>query len=861
MPITYNGVGTRYHGRANLEKRVAACHSCGRTVSLESYDTRLWFVVLFVPVIPLGRKRIVDECSVCRRHYVVNADEWETRKQLSVSGAMGTYLADPTPENAMEAHQQLMNFHQAKEAGEFRREIAEKFAQNAKLQAYLGESLTGKGQAPDAAIYYERALALRPDLPVARVGVAREHIRHGRLGEARALLDFLEKPGASQLYSLEPLEILAYAYMNAGKREEALELFQRLLAEIPAVAQFPRFRKSVQTCEKILGRKPGMLPKRKFSWKGLLAGGWPKQPGSFRLTWRGVAITGLVALIFLAVMVLQNFYLSRHRSLYIVNGFTKAATVEVRGVGTVHVGSNAEELIVPEGRHHALISGPLRKELDFDMQSGFWDRWSLGSVWMLNIAGAALVTEDHVTYRQSDAPPATVLAHFGSEIERIDHVDHPFTALPPTLTLDHDTERTLVDLNIFREPPSGLMGYFQVQGRTSEAAALAEWRIKFHPEDEEALSVFVSLADKKHAEEVLRSGLGRRPVEIQWHRFYQSLGRTHQWETRVALEYDAMLKVDPTNSALLYLRGRVAADPSEAEQYFTRAREADPKNPFPIFALGYHRSSAGDWEKARLLYASALELKPDSGAFKEAFFYSRLALEEYDPLEKELRAEIVKHPLDYSANSHLLDVLLAQQRTTAASNALATYQKQEQTAGVTPQLSAVSLLYRQFYYLACDFEQLRKVSANDRTPAGRAALFSALIEQGKVAEAVRIHPLNDPGMTDPWHFITVSLAWLAAHDQEQANAWLSRGIQLLGAGAKDEVRAAALFQNGASLSPANLDAVDVDPKAKAILLAALGVMHEEQRNELFAAARRCNVDRSFPFELVRRITAGHWPLP
>ena len=90
MPTTYNGIGTHYYGKKNIQKRVGACHSCGHNVELVSYDTRLWFVVFFIPVIPLGRKRILDYCPACTRHYAVEADKSETARQLEVSGAQGT---------------------------------------------------------------------------------------------------------------------------------------------------------------------------------------------------------------------------------------------------------------------------------------------------------------------------------------------------------------------------------------------------------------------------------------------------------------------------------------------------------------------------------------------------------------------------------------------------------------------------------------------------------------------------------------------------------------------------------------------------------------------------------------------------
>ena len=76
MPTTINGVGTHYYGKKNASVRAGACRSCGRVSNLESYDTRLFVVIVFIPVIPLGRKRIIDSCPFCRRHFVANQGEY-----------------------------------------------------------------------------------------------------------------------------------------------------------------------------------------------------------------------------------------------------------------------------------------------------------------------------------------------------------------------------------------------------------------------------------------------------------------------------------------------------------------------------------------------------------------------------------------------------------------------------------------------------------------------------------------------------------------------------------------------------------------------------------------------------------------
>src|SRR5262245_8619865 len=243
MPSTHNGIGTHYYGKRHLEKREGDCEHGGRSGALSSYDTRLWFVIFFIPIIPLGRKRIINYCPACTRHYAVALGTWEKNKQSEISNALANFRSSPTAENAIAAHGQLVKFHQPSQAAEFRDAMRQRFPDNADVHAYLGAASEHLGQWDEAATCYDRALALRPDLPEARVGVALARVRAGRLDEARPLLSFLEKPGASQQHSIQPLETLARAYQDAKRHTEALELLRRILEELPKLGEFPAFRK------------------------------------------------------------------------------------------------------------------------------------------------------------------------------------------------------------------------------------------------------------------------------------------------------------------------------------------------------------------------------------------------------------------------------------------------------------------------------------------------------------------------------------------------------------------------------------------------------------------------------------------
>ena len=81
MPHVVNGIGTWYYGKKNLERIYSTCEFCGKDAYLHSYDTGLYFVVVFVPLIPLGKKRILSECTSCKKHQSVKLSKFEASKK------------------------------------------------------------------------------------------------------------------------------------------------------------------------------------------------------------------------------------------------------------------------------------------------------------------------------------------------------------------------------------------------------------------------------------------------------------------------------------------------------------------------------------------------------------------------------------------------------------------------------------------------------------------------------------------------------------------------------------------------------------------------------------------------------------
>src|SRR2546421_7216499 len=94
MPQVVNGCGTWYYGKKNVERHQGVCRACHRMATLESYDTRLYVVIVFIPIIPLAKKRIIEQCSVCRRHLAMPYSQWQSVQQRS-DAALVAYRNSP----------------------------------------------------------------------------------------------------------------------------------------------------------------------------------------------------------------------------------------------------------------------------------------------------------------------------------------------------------------------------------------------------------------------------------------------------------------------------------------------------------------------------------------------------------------------------------------------------------------------------------------------------------------------------------------------------------------------------------------------------------------------------------------------
>lgn len=268
MPTTINGVGTTYFGKKNLEQYAGVCDSCNNATTLSDYETGHFICVLFIPIIPLGRKMILSECPICTRHRVMSLREWNEIKEQSISNSMDALAgAADDPAKAIELLGTYTAFKQYDEAKELAGAIAQSHAADYDTMYALGGWYEQMQMETEADQCFERCLEIDYEHTASKRIRCVTHIQKGEFEQGQAL--------AYELFEKEPYEniampfSLASAYLAAERQAEAYEVFRKLVNDLPQLKDDKEFAKDVRKLEKELGVTDSICPKKGlFGWFG-----------------------------------------------------------------------------------------------------------------------------------------------------------------------------------------------------------------------------------------------------------------------------------------------------------------------------------------------------------------------------------------------------------------------------------------------------------------------------------------------------------------------------------------------------------------------------------------------------------------
>lgn len=855
MPSTVNGIGTHYYGKSNHTVRAAVCASCQRMGNLESYDTRLWFVIVFIPIIPLGRKRIIDKCPACTRHYVMKADVYEQTKQLQTSGSLERFRREASADSAIEAHGQLLAFHEHEQAADFRETALARFPEHVGLRAGMAAQLREMSLFDESAKLFQAALDLDPELPEARVGVALRKMAEGDLDEAQELLDFLMEPGAGRQHSLVPLDTLAGNLQRLGRHEEALDVAGVLMREIPSLETSHPFRTFVRQSEKALGRPESILPKLNFSISGLF-----RSEGSPYAPWqRKLAIGSVAGLLLLGGLAINNEYIRRHRTLHVLNATGKSAQVQVDDQPAVSVGGLGR-LSVSEGPHVIKVSGPVNETQNVALGSGYFERWSRNPTWILNLGGEAVLEDITHVYSMNGTPGQRRLV-VGETFFHRPHVDYLFTSAPSQIEVknrNQEVRKTEIEWAQAED-----FNAFMATIDTNRKAAMdfAEKRLRRNPNQADLLKYYVGLsADNERAgvESFLKSEIDRRPVNVSWHRAYQTVAEVNKHETELISLYDGYLAADPSNASLIYLRGRIDPDWDKQDLFYRRAIEADPKLGWPWIALAGRAGSEGRWDDSLKAALKARELNiNEPERITELIHEAKMAKSEVKAHIEEYRVAANANVQNASSLLLLVDALAASGGESEIDPAIIAwaYRLPVSVQGqVAPRLRALGLYY------AGKLKECAELCNSGTLIKSEPPHLHALIALGRMEEAADDSVFGTL-WNDPLNALAVSVGYRLDGKPEDSARWREKAVASMNKdGSSTDLRKAAkLLSDSEGPEIKAVHQTYVPPAFKALLLAALADQFPVKREMYLAEAARFNFSRKPSYYLVRRATEGKTP--
>jgi tetratricopeptide (TPR) repeat protein len=635
MPTVINGTGTWYYGRRRIYRRKGVCGFCNRLAELESYDTTLYVVFFFIPLVPLGQKRILDGCPQCRRHRALPRKTWEASKAADIDRLLEKLRENPDDRDAIVSGLGLAAAYQDPVLfDKLAYTLATDRLDDAVIQAQLGAVYAHFARHTEAAEAYRAALAIE-DSPAVRRQLALTLLKQGRPREAlpylRHILDERLGDHAGLLY------FLVEGFQAEGLHQEALDLMDERDAAFPNLAATQACVKQRQTSERYLpsGTKVRSAYLSASPGAGYREGSWT--------AYLPRIIAPLIVVGLLAWYLGAALWIGRARQVYLVNGSDAPYTVAVNGRERRLRPGAATPVELPEGEVMVEFRepGPGREPVHCRVETPFWSRPFLRRMFVVNPDRVAVLIREQAEYAEKPGQVDPPQAHLGEPLYAFDSVDCPFTPLPQTVEVEegHRVVKTRVGLVPGITSEGRLRAALQALDRPRQLA-YARRLVDLNPNDAVALQWLVGQLGEAEGLALLRSRLDTRPVLVEWHRAYQTMMERLHPEEDLRPAYRKLAEETGQRPDALYLLARLTQlDPDEADRLLRQAAAADPPSAHAQHALGYAALVQGQFADAVRWTGRAVELAPDSVTVQDGYRKALLAAGQYDPLLEQLRLQ------------------------------------------------------------------------------------------------------------------------------------------------------------------------------------------------------------------------------
>ncbi len=835
MPSVVEGIGTWYYGKHCVHRRKDVCSFCNAVGELASYDTTLYFVVFFIPLFPLGRKRVLEECPYCKKHRVLPLAQWEAAKEADTARMLEALQRDPDDrETILGALGLAAQYQDETLFNKLAGTLAEHRKEDAAIQAQLGYGYSYFVRYAEAEQALRAALAVEDNADLRR-DLALVLLKQLRPEEARPylqrILDNRVREEAGLIY------LLVEAYQARGLHREALEVMDQRDEAFPDLAADKDYKKQRKTSLRYQdsGRpvKPAMLSES--GQAGYREGG---------VGARVAKIVGpALVLGLLAVYLGSALWIGQARKVYVVNGLDKAYAVTINGAEHTLPPGAATPLRVAEGEVTVEFRGaavPL-EPVSCRVETPFFSRPFANRTFVINPDQLALLVWEQAEYSEVPRPvQAPSQLQVGKVLHAFEGLDLEFAPFPLQVKAKkgQTVRKTRVDLEPNLTTETRLELLTSEMRDPSEQLAYARRWLRLDPDNVLFLTWYLSRVKDDESLAFLRPGLAERPVRVEWHRAYQNLMGKLSPQRDLRPEYEKLVQETKNHPESVYLLGRIL-DTEAADKFFRQAAEAVPPSPYAVHALGFDALCRGQFAEAVARIEQAVQLRTDNPFFQLTLTTALLGAGQFDKLLERL-GERQRGP---DPNPM---VLAEKVRIYAAkgddANAEATVQQAllafNRPHAILERASLQTLM-----------NLVRAAARNDVTGYLTAAeqlpdrtRFEVAFLRGMLRDATAAVDDKQEERVVAQH----GLLFLAAHKAKNAKLAEEQWQKLLASLAKSDRHSVRLSKLLAAGEPPNADLVrrlPIDPRDKRVVLAAIARHYPEQAQGLLELARKLDFQR------------------
>lgn len=852
MPTVVNGIGTWYSGKSNFHTRMGTCEFCKSYGELKSYDTTVYFVVFFIPLVPLRRKRVLDECPACHKHMALDLKKWKAQREKELTEQIQALRQDPRNfEKARNAVQAMVAFQDKKMFLLLADGLKHHLGDRAEMQDLLASAYTYFSLPRESEACLRKSLALKDD-PSVRELLATSLIKQLHPEDA---VPFLQHILDGRLQSRTALLlILAEGYQAKGAHTEALEALDRASQVFPSLAHDPAWQKLRKISVKYQG-------KNKPVRSAFFTEARPRGEGVASWMAKVPAFVGpSIAVGVLAVYLYASWSMGHRRLVYLVNGLDRPYQVEVDGRTAKIFPHRAQEIQVAEGALRVKVTDPgvSIPEQTCVVETSFWRRPFLNRTFVINPDKTAVLISEETVYAAESNPrdgaSPSFDVHVGDLLYRFKGVDYAFCDFPPTMRLQSRTtrihKRRISQLTSL--PPAVVAQLLANKKGKSAARTYLINGLAADPGNETLVFLLGAQMPTEEYLNLLRPKLEVRPVLLGWHRAYQSVVERSQPGPDLEREYRQLVEKDPDNPELLYLLGRVTDNRVEAEKLLRKSTEGGKPCAYGFNALAYRRLTGGDFEAALALARQAVKLEPENPTFAGLEEEALMAAEQFDELLDRNRKAREKDPLNLVLVENQIRLLARKGEKDPARQAIATYCQQLQKGEAKER---VDELKEYLDALLCYYEgDVAGFAARIGKVKGEGWQFQAAFCSGKLPEAAEA--LAKAKDRAPYF---EALLYVAGASSPATKDFSEQHLQLaIGEwrkGDQEEKQLADCLASPRLPDPAQVCGITMHPAQKRIALAVMGTRFPSQKATYFAMAHKLNYSLAFPYRFLAEVVA------